>query len=217
MVINNDKQKAIFIHIPKCGGISIEHTLYDALSPTDVLFDDMKVIQAKPNYERYENLSPHSFLPDYRRYYGTEGIKDFFVFSFVRNPWRRMVSHYEYLVIDINWHKKVGDNDKLSFSEFLQVYESDIIPWTVLNYDQYLYDHRSVINFVGKLENIDEDMKKIGEKINLDLSNVLHMNKTKEKIKLYSDWKDYYNPWAKDKVYQMWKKDIEKYGYEFEE
>ena len=43
------------------------------------------------------------------------------------------------------------------------------------------------------------------------------MNQTISNLKLHENWVDYYNPRTKDIVYDIFKEDIIKFGYDFEE
>ena len=216
MIIDN-KRKVVFIHIPKCGGISIENTIHKSLGGEDVITRENLIrIQPRTDVLNCKGLSLHSTLRDYSRYY-EERINDFYIFSFVRNPWIRMVSHWEYL-INGSYNLRIHELHKLNFSSFVQVYKSEILPHSSFNgYDKYLKDRNNTeINFIGKLENINEDLKKVGLDIKLDLTDVLHMNKTTPGYKLHDDWKKYYNPRTKDMVYEMFKNDIIKFEYDFE-
>jgi hypothetical protein len=213
MVID-DRRKVIFIHIPKCGGISVERTIHKALGGNDKI-PYPQLIRRNPKEGRGA-LGLHSTLKDYRRYYSSD-INDFYIFSFVRNPWRRMTSHYEFLVKQM-YNKRVNKKDVLSFPEFVQVFQTRLLAFSIHSYDEYLRDdYNTKVNFVGKLENIEEDLRKVGDDIKLEITEVLHMNQTDPKLKEHKNWKDYYNPGLKDRVYNIFKSDIEKYNYEFDE
>ena len=218
MVINDDRRKAIFIHIPKCGGVSVERSIHKALGGNDVInYNNIIRIPSNKDIPNSLGLGLHSNLSDFRRHYGRENINDFYIFSIVRNPWRRMVSHYEYLTKAM-FNKRVEENHRLSFNSFIQVYESKILAYSMQGYDHYLDDDgRSHVDFVGKLENIDEDIKTIGLGMKLEIPEVLHMNATDPTLKEHENWRDYYNPWTKNKVAEIFKEDIEKYNYEFDE
>ena len=85
----NHKHKFIFLHIPKTGGMSIGNALH-------------KSYGIEENYEsfyiHYDNLNETI-------------LKDYFVFTFVRNPWDRLTSNYRF-------KKKISD--KFSFDKFLE-------------------------------------------------------------------------------------------------
>jgi hypothetical protein len=218
MVINDDRRKVIFIHIPKCGGISIENTIHKELGGDSFISRNQLInLPPKQDNKEYTKLYLHSTLSDYKKYIGNEEIKDFYIFSFVRNPWRRMVSHYEYLIKQM-YNKSINENDILTFPSFVQVYKTNILMYSFKSYDYYLKDDKiEKINFIGKLENINEDLKKVGDDIKMEIKEVLHMNQTDPILKEHENWRDYYNPGLKDIVYKTFKYDIEKYNYEFDE
>jgi len=215
MVIDDNRRKVIFIHIPKCGGVSIEKTIHKELGGEDaIIYNKLIRIPGDPNDNHGDGLLLHSVMSDYRRHYGSR-ISEFYIFSFVRNPWRRMVSHYEYLVKQM-YNKRVYEKNIITFPEFLQIYKTNLLTYSIHGYDEFIQDrYGTPINFVGKLENIEEDLRKVGNDIKLEIKEILHMNQTDSGLKEHEDWRDYYNPGLRDRVYNIFKDDIEKYEYEF--
>ncbi len=183
-------------------------TFHKALGGNDVI-KHRDLINVNPK----EKINLHSTLTNYSRYY--DNISDFYIFSFVRNPWRRMVSHWEYLVEQM-YNKRVAKKDILNFSSFVQLFPSKFLGYNMLGYDEFLADKKNTkLNFVGKLENIDVDLKQIGLEIKIEIKEILHVNKTNPSLKVHNDWKQYYNPKTKDIVYNIFKDDINKYEYDF--
>lgn len=218
MVINDNRRKAIFVHIPKTGGVSVERSIHKALGGDEyIAYGQLIRVLPRPEVKTCKGLGLHSTLKDYRRYYG-QSLNDFYKFSVVRNPWRRMVSHYEYLLIP-GWNKRMNENNKLTFPQFIQLSKTYQLGYSMPNgYDEFLKDdYGTQMDFVFKLENINEDLPKAGLGFKLDIQEVLHMNSTEEGIKEHKNWKDYYNPGLRDMVYKIYEKDIKKYNYEFEE
>jgi len=216
-MVVNDIRKVIFIHIPKTGGVSVERSIHKALGGEERIPYGQLIFQPPKREEMIPALGLHSTLRDYRRYFG-QGINDFYIFSIVRNPWRRMVSHYEYLVSPM-FNRRVHENSKLDFPQFVQVYKTKLLAYNLPDgYDSFLVDdYGTQLNRVIKLENINEELPVVGNEIKLEIKEVLHMNPTDPKNKEHQNWKDYYNPGLKDRVYKMFKNDIEKYNYEFDE
>ena len=70
----NHKHKFIFLHTPKTGGMSVGSALYSALG----IKDDYQSFRI-----HYDDLNE-------------EILKEYFVFTFVRNPWDRLVSDYRF-------------------------------------------------------------------------------------------------------------------------
>ena len=114
------------------------------------------------------------------------------------------------------YNKRVDTQHALSFSSFVQIYESKILGYSIQGYKDFLEDDgRCSVNYVAKLENIKRDIKEIEKRMRLEIPEILHMNQTDPSLKEHQDWRDYYNPWTKNKVYEIFKDDIEKYEYEF--
>lgn len=229
------KYKFIFIHIPKTGGTSIRHAMYD--------MDD--------NSKKKECFL-HSDVNYSKAYLKRNGEKwnDFFTFSIVRNPYARMVSFYNHLkrirkenlekVELFKNHPKRNGNDKrtnkeieesiIQFSRFADRYNykdfkdfienpyyhmKDLNPRKlnfVANYVDWLSDEKGIaVKYIMKLEDAnncwDEVLSKIGcEKIELP-----HLKKGEN-----VDWKDYYTKRLKDIVYKRFKRDFEYFNYDKE-
>ena len=81
MVVSH-KFKCIFIHVPKTGGVSICQTLAENGIPTDYYTLDHEPIRIA-----YEFLAVCE-----------KEMKEYFSFCFVRNPWDRFVSAYNFLL-----------------------------------------------------------------------------------------------------------------------
>jgi hypothetical protein len=106
-------------------------------------------------------------------YIDQETYDSYFKFSFVRNPYRRAFSMYTYL----------GYSRIISFSSFTK----KVLPKKILNnhfffqpqYD-YLYNDkgRLLVDFVGKLENIKEDIKIVLERAAIKNNKLPHVNKS---------------------------------------
>jgi hypothetical protein len=200
MIINDDK-KILFVHIQKTAGLSVSGSLNELKGSTDL-----------------NHL--HSFLNtlDISKY------KNYFKFCFVRNPWDRLVSWY-------NMFLKKGVHNKFSkyiltsknFSDFLRktdiIYDNDVKYKNTLSYPKsisfnqldYITDINGDIgvNYIGKFENINEDFDYIKNKIGLNTT-LKHINKYEHK-----DYRTYYNDFDIEVVYNMYKRDIDYFGYKF--
>lgn len=154
-----------------------------------------------------------------------EKERDYFRFTFVRNPFDRLVSCYvSKYHTDITKYKKKRTDFKYYLSGYLtkdEGFESFVekivkippylmdrhfIPQSLLIYRK---DGSSRVNYVGKFETLKQDFSTIQEKFGLyDLK----VYNTSEK----NDWRDYYNAHTAKLVYQLYKEDIENFGYEKE-
>ena len=67
------------------------------------------------------------------------------------------------------------------------------------------------IDFIGKFEALKEDFEKV--RARLDLDSLMHQNKSTGQ---HSDWRDDYTPKTAKMIYQRYRKDFERFGYEDE-
>lgn len=194
----SDEHRFIFLHIPKTAGSSIR----DALGgKTDarrvVLYGD-----------RYKHLTAKQALEAF----GQDKWESYFKFAFVRNPWERMVSFYSF-------HRQGGGCNariiafcrKRSFSDFLQTYVN-IDRWQGPQFDWMTLDGNSLaVDFVGKVENLERDFSSICEKTGVDAT-LLRMNLSK-----HAHYTEFYDEQSRKIIANAHAKDIEYFGYKFDE
>jgi len=211
-VISNE-YKCIHVHIPRTAGSSIE----------DVLF----------NSGRADHRSIHDYRKQCVRH---SKFEKYFKFTFVRNPWSKMVSHFirncinrppktfegEYQPRFKDWieHLPVPGTargrsyNKLSFKTCNQLgwlcderWKDNIAP------EEWKLD----VDFVGRFENLEEDWDFISQKINLN-SKLSHCRPgILNDENLYpGDYREYYDDETIEIVCQRYKDDINFFNYEFE-
>ena len=184
------------MHINKTGGTSIE-TAINGVKP--------------PPFHPEKHMDSKSMI----KLYGKEKWKQYFTFTFVRNPWDRMLSLFL-------WRKKVKFIPKnLEFKNF-------IIEWDFWKmYKKVRYEDSKRIltsasqadwfngelnfDFVGRFENIQKDFDEICHSINLELTQLPHRYKTN-----HGHYSLYYDKEMKEAVEKIWYKDIDLFKYKFE-
>ena len=150
------KYKCIFPHNPKTAGTSIEN----------VLKDNPKIINGG---------SSHYSLLYYKKKY-PEQFKEYYKFAFVRNPWDRFYSAYNYYKTGGNRQCDQNLLEKMpqSFKTFcLDFCERDGYNWN--NRPHFLPQVRFVsltgesidVDFLGKFENLKKDYLIIKKKLRL--------------------------------------------------
>jgi hypothetical protein len=196
----NHKHKYIFIHIPKCGGSSIEKVLRRGGGHESI--SNKKSSDFKIN-------SQHASLSEQIEFYNIN--KNIFSFTFIRNPWSRFVSYFFHLK-NIGFVKK-----KVSFNEFtmdllLRNWDCEYIApvHPPKNFMAPCAEWVSGVSFVGKLENFQEDFNIICDKIGIPSQKLPHENKGKHK-----HYTKYYDTGARQLVAEKYAKDIEMFGYKF--
>ena len=138
---------------------------------------------------------------------------DYFSWSFVRNPWGRLVSTYINKIL--NKHDGgIGYNwsQSKSFKDFiLKIEKTDIADSDRHIRSLYTFFPRD-IDYVGKFENLQQDFDIICDKIGIPHKELPHKNKTNHK-----HYTEYYDEETKQIVAEKYAKDIEYFGYEFGE
>lgn len=191
-----DRKRAIFVHIPKCAGVAVKRALFDNLS------------------------GGHMKLTAYCRVFEPELFLTYFKFTFIRNPWDRLVSAYHFLrgggygVADRNWFDRELSNYR-DFDEFVRNWLRQE------NIHKHIHFHPQVefledqnnsgikVDFIGLYENIESDFTHIATR--LGVSNRLQ----KGNASSHKSYKDYYCETTREIVRKIYLRDIERFGYDF--
>lgn len=207
------KHKCIFVHIPKSAGTSIERFLRD-VDP-----DIPAQVLRKRGFSRFFN--------DY---------SDYYVFSFVRNPYDRLVSAWkwgqlkfqkegglafynkeravsfeEYVLLTTDFdYRKYNESLWSEYDEYHTLPQFEFFPQ--LNGGHYFTDKISsdfTCDFIGKFENLNEDFNKVCANIGVAELKLPHAYNSKT-FKQPQQWTND----LKEKVYNFYKKDFEFFSYE---
>ena len=154
-----------------------------------------------------------------------ENEKEYFIFTFVRNPYDRLVSCYENKYHGNRKSKENIVERKLWFDNYLFGYMgkdkgfADFvdkvckIPDRIADrhfrsqYDLiYGRKNRVRMDFIGHYENINNEYTRIMEEFGL--RKLPHFNPSKKK-----DYRTYYTKEMAEKVYRRFQKDFEAFGY----
>ena len=196
----SEEKKFIYMKIARTGGTSI-HRFRIEKKISDIF-------NLKDNYERTKE-----WLEDL----DDEKLKDYFIFTFVRNPWDRLVSVYFY------FKKQELIGQEISFENFIKnnMFEDSTPPRPELDESnslkahslpQYLYvedEGKKFVNFIGRFESLEKDWKIVAKKIGIN-DELPHENKTN-----HEHYTKYYNEEMKNIVAKKYKRDIELFGYKF--
>lgn len=154
--------------------------------------------------------------------YGGPKVRQLFSFTFVRNPWDRLVSAYFFLKAggmvkygqDRLFAEQVISKYK-SFDEFVREWinhsnvckQIHFVPQVDFVLDK---DGRVGVDFVGRFENIVEDFRIVAERAGAGRRELLSVNATG-----HSDYRSYYSAQAKAIVAEVYGNDIEMFQYRF--
>jgi len=154
------KNKIIFIHIPKCGGTSIENSIN--LIEKGMYWGNNRVIAKRINFFYELQHMPYS---SYLKL--VKDINKFYTFSFVRNPFDRAISLYKdtkYKRGDLK--KKLNLKNNFNFNEFLKkIKNSNHIHHK--NQTFFLNDKKKNNINIFKFENFEKNFIEVLTKNNL--------------------------------------------------
>lgn len=186
----------------------------DILRPLCIPVPQGKLTHLKSRAKLSSNYHNHVFrahedIISTRRLMPRAKFERYFKFAFVRNPWERLVSEYEFLLKKTTHgrHKKV--KNLAGFEQFIDMQ----IPRPDAYQSNMLCDRHGklLMDFVGQLENLDADWEKVCKRIKIDYQALPRKNVTHHRR-----YQDYYNPETIEKVRIHWARDIALFDYEFD-
>jgi len=130
-----------------------------------------------------------------------------FKFTFVRNPWDRIVSLWKYSAYS-GW-----TTPDLPFSVFLSRVEDGRTNKNLCLHAEpqsisFLCDGKQYVDFIGRFENLQDDWRYVAEKVGLP-SDLPVMRKTE-----HDHYREYHNSETEEVVYNLYKEVIDYLGYE---
>jgi len=261
----------LFLHIPKTGGSSVEQCLPFGRCTIKDIFKDSKNNNDFNDYG-YGAKRHHYTLEQYNRI-GYTDLDKLYKFTFVRNPWDRVVSIFhdwkaqncrkvnvfntangskfvireelkedmfsqfvsKILMPALNPNiKKFSPKVKFSnessnagqfvWNNYAQPVENCPFYYTIANghfTPQIKYTHDSsnnqIVDFIGRYETLQEDYDKLNKICdwNFKFMTLPHSNKSKRAQKDYRKYYDDGSGLAKHLVSEIYREDIEIYGYTF--
>ena len=133
----------------------------------------------------------------------------YFKFAFVRNPWHRLVSEYEFLLKKPS-HGRHSRVKKLGgFKQFIQMQ----IPRNDAYQVNMLCNREGVLlmDFVGKIENLDKNWQTVCDRIGIP-----HQALPSKNVTQHRHYQEYYDDECRQLVARHWTRDIELFEYTFE-
>jgi len=152
----------------------------------------------------------------YGAYVPAGQFEGYFKFAFVRNPFDRLVSCWLNKVVgrdkgvlgvdDATWSLIQSFSGFVSYVETLNLNTCNIH----LRKQSSLID-LSVIDYIGRMESFAEDTKEVFKIIGVNVASLESRNTTKSRV----SYKDYYSESDVKRVYELYKKDCQIFGYTF--
>lgn len=190
----------IFVHVPKAAGSSVNQALYGEYTG-----------HIRARTIKYSAPMLFNRLPS---------------FSVIRNPWDRCLSSYRFAVagsgkgtglvavLRDSYQYRIPEFE--TFEEFVEgwLYKQKISQLDPIFRPQHEYvlnkKGEVLVNFVGRLEAIEKVEAFVSENVNFKVK-FGHENRTGHSVN-YRDW---FTPRLKNLVAEIYRKDIEAFGYDF--
>ena len=180
----------LFIHIPKTAGSSVNNILSD--------------------YETFH----HRLVTNYSKKYRDSR----FVFSFIRNPYDRLLSSYMYIQggLGNSWDIECGKKLLPDFNDFVKNQLSDVVTNQLCHGVHWFHFYPLVhwldddIDFIGRFENLQQDTNIVCDNIGVPRKQLPHINKSSHK-----HYTEYYDDESREIVTSLYKQDIDRFNYKF--
>jgi len=189
---------AVFIHVPKTGGICVENTLRLASLRNNHRiknnFRDEGMVSF--GHLRFSKLLKRGLV-------SREFQDNAFKFCFCRNPYDRAVSHWSYTM------RKHPDRlaPGTTFVEFTRglTERGDFRCQT-----WWLKDVEP--DFIGRFERFEDDLRKVADILGRKVGKIPHMNGS-----LHAPYQMCYCEESKERIEKFYQPDFEYFGYEFDD
>ena len=192
-----DVHRCIFVHIPKCAGISVARSLFGTLG------------------------GGHSTVRDYQIAYSPREFAEYFKFTIVRNPWDRLFSAYHYLKTGgmTPADREFSEAELAPYDDF----EHFVLDWvdeeSIWRYMHFQPQHHylcfedgpPLVDFIGRFENLSADFRVIAARLGIDRE-LMSLNRRSSK----PGFREVYTPEMRDRVGRVYARDIEMLGYAFD-
>ena len=208
-MIYSEKNKFLFIHVPKTAGTSIRRLLQSHYEDgiTNGSFN-----KSDWNYH-------HVTASKFKIHFGEEKWNEIYKFAFVRNPWDWLVSYYHYAIQSEDIAKSPDKQTNKWLHNMRQVKDFDEFVYrdNLLPFPQYLWvtdindPNEIIVDYVGRVENISQDFNSIKLLANLHLPDLPVINKSK-----HDHYSTYYTKAMVKRVEDRYGQDISMFDYKFE-
>ena len=162
-----------------------------------------------------KDLYNHYTAMELRDIVGAAAFGNMFKFCFVRNPWDKVVSEFRFRI----WTYQNELTSDASFAEWVRLAyvdkDSRYHDWPKMFLPQLEWitdeEGRIAVDFVGRFENLQNDFDIVCGAIKIGRQPLCHENRSRETGR----YRSYYDSETKAIVEELFKADIEYFGYEF--
>jgi hypothetical protein len=148
-----------------------------------------------------DDISINGYMKKWPNYYTT---------TFIRNPYDGLVSGYHYFKQHNPEHF-----ENTSFDDYIDGIDREIPIYSpLIPLSFYIDISVESIDFIGRFENLYDDIHTLARKFNRKVSNIPHLTKSRDRKT--TDYKIYYEKDETiEKVSRLYEKDIKMFDYKF--
>ena len=203
--------KAVFVHIPKNAGQSVESAF---LSDLGLNWENRAPLLLRPSVDcdnktppRLAHLTGSQYVD--LKYIPREMYNSYYKFAICRNPWDRAFSLYKYLTPRSKPFAKFVKED---FEK--EIYKK--VHWFSMSQAKYILgkNEKLLVDKIIRFETLAKDFKEVATKLKLQNKILPHINKSKESSRM--TYKDAYCEDSKKIIADIYADDIQLFQYSFE-
>jgi len=206
----SDSHQFIFVHVRKAAGSSLRQSLSTyALNGRNNLWNRIPSrLGIKRDYRKHI-FRAHSPLFHAEKHMQQSRFQRYFKFAFIRNPWDRLVSEYEYIRQNKAHARHRHVSAFVRFNDFIhyQYKRTDAYQLPMLTDSS----RRICVDFIGRYESLQDDFEKLCNRLNIATTRLPWANPSQRK-----DYRHYYDTNSVELVYRHWRDEIEQFNYCFD-
>ena len=207
MIISH-QHRFVFAAIPKTGTHSVRQALREHLSDDDLEQVGLFVNKRFPFEELAAIKHGHISLQQIRPFLGDDAFGAYFKFAFVRNPFDRFISYCAFMTrADGAFLKNPQQVMRYILHEARPVQHVLFQPQHSFVTDA---DGTLLADHVGRVEDMQGSFDAICERLNLPGATLEQVNSSRR-----GSYRDYYDDALIDDVAQLYRRDLELFGYGF--
>ena len=194
--------------MPKTGTHAVRRALREHLGPEDIEQVGLFVKKSFPFQDIARIGHGHLSVRQVRPYLGDATADDYFKFSFVRNPFDRFVSYCSFMT------RQQGDFDRDPRGTMHRIL-FDLRPMEHVHFQpQYTLLVNAAgeleMDCIGRVERLQADYDEVCSRIGIPSSVLERVNSSRR-----GDYRDYYDQALIDGVADLYRRDLELFGYTF--
>lgn len=192
--------RCVFVQVPKTAGVAVAESLFGNRGAGHRTYQELRDV--------------------FERAYRVRDFDLFFTFAFVRNPWDRLHSAYQFLMAGgmLPEDEEFARQTLHCFDDFNEFVKGWVTPAHVASWlhfrtqSEFLVDvHGDVgVSFVGRYERIGEDYEHVRRTLGFGAPLCVR-NATRGR----TSYRDAYNAESRQIVAEVYEEDIRRFGYEF--